>query len=136
MQNSYLVVKILNKFSYSVLVLLLLGIQDLPWVKNRLRGISMRMTENCKFGETHFSLESVWPWCFYFLQVHFALYRNETLVLSLIFNATGSDKLNWFSKTRLIYSPWTDLENGQTNYFSLMGNLSSNRSFYINKVRS
>ena len=30
MQNSYLVVKILNKFSYSVLVLLLLGIQDLP----------------------------------------------------------------------------------------------------------
>ena len=30
MQNSYLVVKILNKFSYSVLVLLLLGIKDLP----------------------------------------------------------------------------------------------------------
>ena len=30
MQNFYLVVKILNKFSYSVLVLLLLGIQDLP----------------------------------------------------------------------------------------------------------
>ena len=39
---------------------MLLGIQDLQWVKNRLRGISMRLTENYKFGKTHFSLESVY----------------------------------------------------------------------------
>ena len=39
--------------------MLLLGIQDLQWVKNTLRGISMRVTENYKFGKTHFSLESV-----------------------------------------------------------------------------
>ena len=44
---------------FITLVLLLLGIQDLQWVKNRLRGISMRLTENYKFGKTHFSLESV-----------------------------------------------------------------------------
>ena len=48
----------INTF-FTALVLLLLGIQDLQWVKNRLRGISMRLTENYKFGKTHFSLESV-----------------------------------------------------------------------------
>ena len=36
---------------FTALVLLLLGIQDLQWVKNRLRGISMRLTENYKFGK-------------------------------------------------------------------------------------
>ena len=65
MQNSYLRITLLvnlageiNTF-FTTWVLLLLGIQDVQWVKNRLRGISMRLTENYKFGKTHFSLESV-----------------------------------------------------------------------------
>ena len=71
MQNSYTHIRIkqpvkffvgkINTF-YAALVLLLLGIRDLQWVKNTLRGISMRLTENCKFGKTHFSLESVKFW--------------------------------------------------------------------------
>ena len=64
-----------------------------------------------------------------------ALYQQESEVLSLVFNATGSDNENWFSKNRLIQSPWTDLESEQQNYFSLIGDLSSERSFYINKVK-
>ena len=64
-----------------------------------------------------------------------ALYKQESEVLSLVFNATGSNSQNWFSKNRLIQSPWTDLESEQQNYFSLIGDLSSERSFYINKVK-
>eukprot|EP00058_Branchiostoma_floridae_P021196 XP_002606686.1 hypothetical protein BRAFLDRAFT_72547 [Branchiostoma floridae] len=39
----------------------------------------------------------------------------------LIFNGTGSNKDNWFSKDRLISSPWTDLKTEPTNYFSIAG---------------
>ena len=62
-----------------------------------------------------------------------ALYRNEHELLSIVFNATGSDRENWFSKNRLIQSPWTDLETEQQNYFSVLGDLASGRGFYINK---
>ncbi|KAK2559870.1 hypothetical protein P5673_017432 [Acropora cervicornis] len=64
-----------------------------------------------------------------------ALYDNQTLVLSLVFNATDSNKTSWFSKNRLIQSPWTeDLQNQQQNFFSLVGDLTARRAFFINKV--
>ncbi|KAK2559872.1 hypothetical protein P5673_017435 [Acropora cervicornis] len=64
-----------------------------------------------------------------------ALYDNQTLVLSLVFNATDSNKTSWFSKNRLIQSPWTeDLQNQQQNFFSLVGDLTARRAFFINKI--
>ncbi|XP_035677291.1 uncharacterized protein LOC118416310 [Branchiostoma floridae] len=39
----------------------------------------------------------------------------------LVFNGVGSNKDNWFSKDRLISSPWTDLKTEPTNIFSIAG---------------
>ncbi|CAH3020667.1 unnamed protein product [Porites evermanni] len=38
-----------------------------------------------------------------------ALYKNGNEVLSIVFNATNSDKENWFSADRVTFSPWEDL---------------------------
>ncbi|XP_015770084.1 PREDICTED: uncharacterized protein LOC107348546 isoform X2 [Acropora digitifera] len=68
-------------------------------------------------------------------EARLALYDNQTLVLSLVFNATDSNNTSWFSKNRLIQSPWTeDLQNQQQNFFSLLGDLTARRAFFINKV--
>ncbi|XP_067047393.1 uncharacterized protein [Acropora muricata] len=68
-------------------------------------------------------------------EARLALYDNQTLVLSLVFNATDSNKTSWFTKNRLIQSPWTeDLQNQQQNFFSLLGDLTARRAFFINKV--
>ena len=64
-----------------------------------------------------------------------ALYENESEVLSLVFNATDNDNENWFSKNRLLRSPWTDLHSELQNFFSLAGDLPTERVFYINKVK-
>ena len=66
-------------------------------------------------------------------QARVVLYRNEIELLSMVFNATDSDKNNWFSKTSLIRSPWTDLDTERQSYFSILGDVASKRSFYINK---
>ena len=62
-----------------------------------------------------------------------ALYNNEskTEILSLVFNATKSSKLNWFSRDRLTHSPWTDLNNETLGGFSVRG--ARGRNFYIFK---
>eukprot|EP00058_Branchiostoma_floridae_P004971 XP_002590459.1 hypothetical protein BRAFLDRAFT_86325 [Branchiostoma floridae] len=66
-------------------------------------------------------------------------YRQGTEVRELIFDGKGSDKMNWFSKERLISSPWTDLKTETTNIFSIPGEVRnpkaprSFRSFYINR---
>ncbi|XP_067047336.1 uncharacterized protein [Acropora muricata] len=68
-------------------------------------------------------------------EARLALYDKQSLVLSLVFNATDSNKTTWFSKNRLIQSPWTeDLQNQQQNFFSLVGDLTARRTFFINKV--
>ncbi|XP_067047340.1 uncharacterized protein [Acropora muricata] len=68
-------------------------------------------------------------------EARLALYDNQTLVLSLVFNATDSNKTSWFSKNRLIQSPWTeDLQTQPQNFFSIIGDLNANRTFFINKV--
>lgn len=64
-----------------------------------------------------------------------ALYREDGSVLetlSIVFNATNSDNKNWFSKSRMIHSPWTDLESEPQNIFSIEG-CCSGRDFYISR---
>ena len=66
-------------------------------------------------------------------QARVALYNNEfkTEILSLVFNATKSSKLNWFSRDRLTHSPWTDLYTERPHFFSVEGALG--RNFYIHR---
>jgi len=49
----------------------------------------------------------------------------------LKFNTQGSDKLNWFSRSRLTQSPWSDIKIQPQNYFSILG--MHNRNFFINR---
>ncbi|XP_048756461.2 uncharacterized protein LOC130053627 [Ostrea edulis] len=39
----------------------------------------------------------------------------------LEFDGSGSDKLNWFSKSRLLHGSWSDLKTSNTTYFSIKG---------------
>lgn len=57
-------------------------------------------------------------------------------VISIVFDAADSDRYNWFAKSRLIQSPWNDLDTEEQNYFSILGDSPSGRSFYINKDNS
>ncbi|CAH1265939.1 uncharacterized protein [Branchiostoma lanceolatum] len=61
-------------------------------------------------------------------------------IRDLVFNGMGSNKDNWFTKSRLISSPWADLKTAPTNYFSIAGHAgqaSSSkrhyRRFFINR---
>ena len=59
-----------------------------------------------------------------------ALYKSQTEVLSILFNATESNKENWYSINRMTESPWTDLNNNPPpTYFSIFGQ--SDRRFYV-----
>ena len=50
------------------------------------------------------------------------LYQNGSEVVSLKFNATGTNNLDWFSQERLISSPWNDLKTvAQLRKFGIVG---------------
>ncbi|XP_022111711.1 uncharacterized protein LOC110990945 [Acanthaster planci] len=52
----------------------------------------------------------------------------------VLFNGTGSDILNWFTKDRLISSPWEDLKSTGVNFFSIEGDTVLDRRFFINDI--
>lgn len=58
------------------------------------------------------------------------LYTGGSEVLSIVFNATNSNNLNWFTKDRIIHSPWTDLDSEPQEFFSIEG-CCIERDFYI-----
>ena len=67
-------------------------------------------------------------------QARVALYSNnepKSEILSLVFNATNSSNVNWFSRDRLTHSPWPNLFNESLLIFNLQG--CCGRTFYITK---
>ena len=43
-------------------------------------------------------------------------------MLSMLFNAVGTDKLSWFSQAKLLSSPWSDLKTADVlQYFHITG---------------
>ncbi|XP_068726004.1 uncharacterized protein [Montipora capricornis] len=63
-----------------------------------------------------------------------ALYKGGSLVKELMFDAKGTDKLNWFAKSKLTGTlPWNDIEKETTNYFAIEGDPGNNRRFFINR---
>ena len=65
-------------------------------------------------------------------QARLALYKDQNEILSVVFDATNSDNENWFTKDRMIFSPWNDLYNESAYYFSIAGKYG--RRFYISKA--
>ncbi|KAI8483789.1 hypothetical protein Bbelb_384470 [Branchiostoma belcheri] len=53
--------------------------------------------------------------------------------VELIFNGTNTDKFSWFSKSRLLSSPWNDISTEPQNFFSIEGLSHAKRSFYISR---
>ncbi|XP_071084084.1 uncharacterized protein [Haliotis cracherodii] len=58
------------------------------------------------------------------------LMNNNQIRSEIIFNGTGTNKMSWFSPTRVINSTWTDLTMSTFNYFSITGH-STTRRFMI-----
>ena len=65
--------------------------------------------------------------CFYFylflfFEVRVVLYKNGSEVLSMSFNAVGTNRQNWFSQAKLLSSPWTDLKTASgLRHFDITG---------------
>ena len=58
------------------------------------------------------------------------LYENGDEVASMKFNASGTNRVNWFSQKNLVSSPWNDLKNASNLWrFNITG--SSSRFFEI-----
>ena len=57
------------------------------------------------------------------------------MVKELKFNATGTNKLNWFAREKLDGEPlpWSDIKvTSENNFFSIEGDTTVNRRFFIN----
>ena len=63
------------------------------------------------------------------------VYEGGNSKKELMFDASGSDNLNWFSVDKLISSPWTDVKTETRNFFSLQGDCKGLdcRSFLISR---
>ncbi|XP_072017521.1 uncharacterized protein [Amphiura filiformis] len=54
-------------------------------------------------------------------------------LVTLIFNGTGSNSLNWFSKDRLLSSPYDDIQSESQNVFSVEGHADVGRRWFISR---
>jgi len=63
------------------------------------------------------------------------LYEGGSSKKELIFNALGTNNLNWFSVEKLTTSSWTDIKTESRNFFSVQGDCNglNCRSFFINR---
>ena len=58
----------------------------------------------------------------FFFEVRVVLYKNGSEVLSMSFNAVGTNRRNWFSQAKLLSSPWTDLKTAShLQHFDITG---------------
>ncbi|XP_072017381.1 uncharacterized protein [Amphiura filiformis] len=55
-------------------------------------------------------------------------------LVTLMFNGTGSNSLNWFSKERLLSSPYDDIQSESQNYFSTEGHPEVGRRWFISRA--
>ena len=65
--------------------------------------------------------------------VRLALYENGREVAFLLFDGVGTDKMNWFSKERILDSSWNHLRyDSPFNFASVAGDGQFGRRFFIN----
>ncbi|CAI9742335.1 Hypothetical predicted protein [Octopus vulgaris] len=56
-------------------------------------------------------------------QVKLVIYKNETALVTMVFDGRNSHLGTWFDIKHLKSSPWDDLAPGQTNIFSIYGDV-------------
>ena len=65
------------------------------------------------------------------------LYEGGINKKDLLFNAAGTDKLNWFSFNKMTSSSWSDISSEPRNYFTIQGDCHTDdglcRSFFISR---
>ncbi|XP_060560995.1 uncharacterized protein LOC132720794 [Ruditapes philippinarum] len=67
-------------------------------------------------------------------KVRYSIYKNATEVAWVDFNGTGSSKMDWFQKERVIDSSYTDLtQTSRTNYFGIVPGVLK-RHFYASAL--
>ena len=68
-------------------------------------------------------------------QAKVILYEGAVAKKELVFDASGTDKLNWYSEAKLSTSSWSDLKTETKNFFSIQGGCGGAycRSFFINR---
>jgi len=60
------------------------------------------------------------------------LYSGGALQKYLKFDASGTDRTGWFALSRLVASSWTDLASATPNFFSIDGDTSQLRNWFVN----
>jgi hypothetical protein len=78
--------------------------------ENSLLWMMVKKKKNC--GEFHFMLT-------FLFQVKVSIYKNGVEKAFILFNATGADKMSWFTPSRIIDSSWVDLKSTTTQYFNM-----------------
>ncbi|XP_055901358.1 uncharacterized protein LOC106063814 isoform X2 [Biomphalaria glabrata] len=99
---------------------------------------SLPLSSISKTGDvtsSHYRSRWINEWPSNISQVKFELYTQGQTVLTLLFNATGSNSTNWFSHNRLIQSPFTDLT-WPPVIFSSTGYPNTRRRFCITNATS
>ena len=65
------------------------------------------------------------------------LYEGGISKKDLLFNAAGTDKLNWFSFNKMTSSSWSDMSSEPRNFFTIQGDCHADdglcRSFFISR---
>jgi hypothetical protein len=66
-------------------------------------------------------------------EVAIVLYSGGQEMIRFVFNARLSSSTNWFSKSHLISSPYSDIDSSPQNYFSLLGHTGKGSSFNLDR---
>ncbi|XP_071082830.1 uncharacterized protein [Haliotis cracherodii] len=64
------------------------------------------------------------------------LIKNNQVRGEIIFNGIGTNKMSWFSPTRVINSTWTDLTTSTFNKFSIKGHIKTRRFLISHAYKS
>ncbi|CAC5382849.1 unnamed protein product [Mytilus coruscus] len=69
--------------------------------------------------------------CLY--KVRVSIYKNGVEKAFMLFNATGADKMSWFTPGRIIDSSWVDLQSTTKQYFAMSQDPDFLREFYVSQ---
>ena len=88
---------------------------------------------DCSSGHLRSSLINKWN-SHKIDEVKIELIKGGDVVKVFVFDGTGSTNMNWFDKQRLVKSSYSDLsKSSTTNFFSIIGDKTVDRHFYINR---
>ncbi|XP_076113274.1 uncharacterized protein LOC143080959 isoform X2 [Mytilus galloprovincialis] len=66
-------------------------------------------------------------------KVRVSIYKNGVEKAFMLFNATGADKMSWFTPSRIIDSSWVDLQSTTKQYFAMSQDPDFLREFYASQ---